>query len=98
MKYVHILLLSLLMVQFRISFAQYDPTKVNKKAVESYNKAMQLAQDLKYDAAIDALKQSIQQDPNYIEAYLSLGGVYGQLKNYKESIHYYEQAFSLDSN
>ena len=98
MKSIHILFLLFLIGMWRTSFSQYDPTKINKKAVESYNKAMELAQDMKYDAAINALKQSVQQDPNYIEAYLSLGGIYGQIKNYKESIHYYEQAFVLDSN
>ena len=96
MKYVHILFVILLIAQPRASFAQYDPTKVNKKAVETYNKAMELAQDMKYDASIELLKQSIQQDPTYIEAYLSLGGIYGQVKNYKQSIHYYEQGFALD--
>ena len=69
-----------------------------KKQLKHTIKQWRLAQDMKYDASIELLKQSVQQDPTYIEAYLSLGGVYGQVKNYNQSIHYYEQGFALDSN
>jgi outer membrane protein OmpA-like peptidoglycan-associated protein/tetratricopeptide (TPR) repeat protein len=92
------LLLFFFSLVFTSSFAQYDPSKINKKAIDSYNKAIQLAEGNNFDAAIKLLKQSIEQDPSYIEAYLSLGGVFGQLKNYQESIEYYEKAFAIDSN
>lgn len=51
-----------------------------------------------YVNAIPLLQEAIQKDPNYIDAYLSLAGVYGQLKNYRQSVDTYEKAFSLDSN
>jgi outer membrane protein OmpA-like peptidoglycan-associated protein len=43
------------------------------------------------------LQQAIQTDAAYVDAYLSLAGVYGDLKNYKNSALYYEKAFTLDS-
>src|SRR6476646_4849287 len=92
------LLLLFFSLIFTCSFSQYDLSKINKKAIDSYNKALQQAEGNNFDAAIKLLKQSIEQDQTYIEAYLSLGGVFGQLKSYQESIQYYEKAFAIDSN
>ena len=80
------------------SYGQYDPSRINKKAVETYNHALEQAQGNNYEMAIASLNKAIQLDPNYIEAYLSLAGVYGQLKNYDQSASWYEKAFALDSN
>lgn len=80
------------------SFAQYDLSRINKKAVEAYEKGIEKAQADNFPAAIALLQEAIQKDPRYIEAYLSLAGVYGQQKNYEQSTTYYEKAFALDSN
>lgn len=79
------------------SFAQKDAPRINKKAVEVYDKAIEQAQAGNFYDAIELLQQAIQKDPNYVEAYLSLAGVYGQQKNYQQSTTYYEKAFALDS-
>jgi len=79
------------------SFAQsYDPDKVNKKAITLYNQAMEQAQDGHLAQAAGLLQQAIQIDNKYLEAYLSLAGVYGQQKNYTSSIEFYEKAFAQD--
>jgi outer membrane protein OmpA-like peptidoglycan-associated protein/tetratricopeptide (TPR) repeat protein len=80
------------------SFSQYDETKVNKKAIEAYTKAMEKAQDGKYYDAIEALQEAIRRDAKYVDAYLSLAGILGQLKDYEKSVAIYEKAFALDSN
>jgi outer membrane protein OmpA-like peptidoglycan-associated protein/tetratricopeptide (TPR) repeat protein len=80
------------------AFAQYDPSKINPKAIDTYNKAMMRTQDDTFDEAIRLFKEAIRLDANYVDAYLSLAGVYGQMKDYENSIQYYEKAFSLDSN
>lgn len=93
-----ILFFSLLVLAF-ISFAQgYDPEKINKKAVGFYNQALEKAQGKDYKSAIDLLQKSISTDDKYIDAYLSLAGVYGQIKDYPPSITNYEKAFILDSD
>jgi outer membrane protein OmpA-like peptidoglycan-associated protein/tetratricopeptide (TPR) repeat protein len=82
-----------------ISYSQsYDPAKVNKKAVQLYNQAMERAQDGNLTLAAGLLLQCIQIDNKYLDAYLSVAGVYGQLKNYKSSVDYYEKAFVQDAN
>lgn len=78
--------------------AQYNPSKINKKAVEAYNKGIEKAQDGFYAQALALLNQAIATDNRYVDAYLSLAGVYGQLKDYEKSIGIYEKAFALDSN
>jgi outer membrane protein OmpA-like peptidoglycan-associated protein len=79
------------------SFAQpYDSDKVDKKAVALYNQAMNQAQDGHLTNAADLLQRAIKTDNKYLDAYLSLAGVYGQQKNYKASIEYYEKAFAQD--
>jgi outer membrane protein OmpA-like peptidoglycan-associated protein/tetratricopeptide (TPR) repeat protein len=74
----------------------YDPYKVNKKALATYGEAMNAAQDGQLNKAAELLQQAIQTDANYLDAYLSLAGVYGQQKNYASSISYYEKAFEKD--
>ncbi|MBA2744825.1 MAG: OmpA family protein [Flavisolibacter sp.] len=80
------------------SFGQYDASKVNKKAIESYNKAIEKVQDGKYKDAVEALEEAIRRDAKYVDAYLSLGGIFGQLKNYQASVATYENAFKIDAN
>ena len=80
------------------TFAQtYDPDKVDKKAKGLYNQAMEQAQDGLLNNAAALLQQSIAIDNKYLEAYLSLAGVYGQQKNYQYSVEYYEKAFAQDT-
>jgi outer membrane protein OmpA-like peptidoglycan-associated protein len=80
------------------AFAQYDAASINKKAVVVYEKGIEKAQAGNFTEAIQLLQDAIQKDGRYVDAYLSLGGVYGQLKEYKQSTDYYEKAFALDSN
>ncbi len=80
-----------------VSAQPYDPSKVNKKAVQLYNQAIERATDGNLTLAAGLLLQCIEIDNRYLEAYLSLAGVYGQLKVYKSSVEYYEKSFALDS-
>ncbi|MFN2458787.1 MAG: tetratricopeptide repeat protein, partial [Chitinophagaceae bacterium] len=80
------------------SSAQYDPSKINKKAVETYNVGLARALDGKYKEAIMYLQAAISIEPKYIDAYLSLAGVFGQTKDYQQSVATYEKAFALDTN
>jgi len=79
-------------------YSQYDPSKINKKAIAVYNQAVQKAGGGDFKEAIDLLNQSINIDPKYLDAYLGLASVYGQMKNYKSSTGFYEKAFAIDSN
>ena len=98
MKNLHPVLLLILLFITQAGIAQYDPNKIDKKAIESYVKAMEKIQDEKYGEAIEKLNESIQRDPRYIDAYLSLAGVYGQLNKHELSVQNYQKAYAIDSN
>jgi tetratricopeptide (TPR) repeat protein len=78
-------------------FSQYDPAKVNKKAVQLFNQAMERIDDGNLTNAAGLLLQAIETDKNYVEAYLALASIYGKLKSYKSSIANYEKAMAIDS-
>ena len=96
MKKLLLFIVSLLTIQS--SFAQYDPAKINKKAVALYTQAQQRIEDGSLTNAAGFLQQAIEADKNYIEAYLTLASVYGKLKSHLSSITNYEKAFAIDSN
>ncbi|MFZ1330322.1 MAG: OmpA family protein [Chitinophagaceae bacterium] len=96
MKKLVFSILSFLTIQF--SFAQYDPGKINKKAVALFTQAMERIDDGSLTNAAGLLQQAIETDKNYVEAYLALAGIYGKLKNHTNSISQYEKAMAIDSN
>ena len=75
---------------------QYDPLKIPKKAMASYDKAMLAADDGNYQQAIVLLDEAIFLYPSYVDAMLSKAGILGELKKYSESATAYEAAFSVD--
>lgn len=78
-------------------YGQYHPERVNKKAAEAYTKALQKAGEGEYREGIRMLHTAIRLDKNFLDAYLSLGGIHGELKEYAEAIGFYEKARSIDS-
>ena len=81
-----------------IAHAQnYNPDAVNKKASAIYTQALEMLQNDERREVIPVLQKAIQYDANFVDAYLSLGGVYGDLKDYANSVANYEKAISLDS-
>src|SRR5580658_6445068 len=91
------LLAILIFISTLPAHAQYDPDKVNKKAASLYSKALDMSAD-DLPGAIRLLQQAAQIDANYEDAYLSIAGMYAQLKEYRHSIDNYEKARSIDSN
>ncbi|MDI3320029.1 OmpA family protein [Pinibacter soli] len=77
--------------------AQFDPNKVDKKAAQLYSKALELAQGDEFVQSIQVLRNAIKIDPLFEDAYLSMAGMFGQLKVYDSAILYYEKARSIDA-
>lgn len=78
--------------------AQYNPDKVNKKAAQLYSKGLELAQNDDFKGGIAAMQQAVGVDKNFEEAFLSMAGMYGELKDYQHAIENYEKAKAIDSN
>jgi outer membrane protein OmpA-like peptidoglycan-associated protein/tetratricopeptide (TPR) repeat protein len=75
----------------------YDPEKVNKKSLEFYEKAMIAGQAGNYKEGINILYNAVKYDARYLEAYLSIAGLYGEMKQYDSAIANYEAAKAIDS-
>jgi outer membrane protein OmpA-like peptidoglycan-associated protein/Tfp pilus assembly protein PilF len=73
-----------------------NDSRVNTKAQKLYQEGITKAQEGNYPEAISFLQQAIYLDSNYLDAYLSLAGVYGQIKNNALAAEYYEKATAKD--
>ena len=67
------------------------------KAQKAYDNAMLQLRDGLIKDAIPLLGKAIELDSDFVNAYLSMAGVYGELKNYAKTIQFYELARSKDS-
>lgn len=80
-----------------ISSAQgYDADKVKPKALARYEDAIQLLKDGLTREAVPVLLDCINIDSNFLDAYLSLAGAFGELKQYQRSVNLYEKAQAKD--
>ncbi|MBC7883897.1 MAG: PD40 domain-containing protein, partial [Saprospiraceae bacterium] len=80
-----------------ISQGQFNPEKVNKKAAQLYSKALEIAQNGDYKQSISILQDAVKIDAKFEDAWLSMAGMYGELKNYSAAIENYEKARAIDS-
>ncbi len=94
MKYFFIILL---LIACNNSWAQYNPENVDPKAAQLYSKGLEMAHDEQFKEAIEVIQQALKIDSLFEDAYLSIAGMYGQLKNYQSAIDNYEKAKSIDS-
>ncbi|MBI1344094.1 MAG: OmpA family protein [Terrimonas sp.] len=72
------------------------PAAVNKTD-QLYTEGINQAQAGNYLAAISSFEQVLYLDSNYNDAYLSLAGVYNQIKNYALAAQYYEKGIARDT-
>ena len=92
------ILLGIALLAGLLARAQYNPDKVNRKAAQLYSKALELAQNDDFKGGIAALQRAVTIDKTFEEAYLSMAGMYGELKDYSNAIDNYEKAKAIDSN
>ncbi len=87
----------LFLISYCATAQWYEPYKVNTKATDIYLQGIAKANNAKYSEAIKLINASLKIDPKYVDAYLTLGGINTDIKNYNESILQYQKAFALDS-
>lgn len=76
----------------------YNPGKVNNKALKLYQKAIEQAEEGYFPEGIKTLQEAVKIDPQFADAWLSIAGMYGELKNYEQAVLNYEKAQSIDSS
>jgi outer membrane protein OmpA-like peptidoglycan-associated protein/tetratricopeptide (TPR) repeat protein len=77
--------------------AQTPRQSTNPKALKKYNEAILALEDNRSADGITLLANVLQIDSNFIDAYLSLAGAYGNVKQYKKAVTVYERARLKDS-
>ena len=87
----------LLLSVIETGLAQYNPDKVNKKATALYEQAIEKARGDNFPEGIRLLKEAIKVDPKFADAYLSIAGMYGEIKKYDSAILFYENARAIDT-
>lgn len=87
----------LLLLFSLFAHAQFDPQKVNKKAQQLYAKALETAQNGDFKQGITILQNAVKSDPQFEDAWLSIAGMYGEMKNYDAAIANYEKAKAIDA-
>ena len=90
-------ILLLLLTSYITTAQWYDPLKVKTKATDIYLQAIASAQGGKLPVAIKMINDALKIEPRFVDAYLSVAGMYAELKDYNESVNQFEKAFSLDS-
>ena len=75
---------------------QYNPDNVSPRIMQAYEKAIGLLRNDEFKEAVPILLETIRNDSNFVDGYLSLAGAFGQLKQYKRSILFYEKAKQKD--
>lgn len=79
-----------------LSIAQYNYTTTNKKAIKSYEEALQYFNRMDYFTASQLMQQAIKYDKKFIEAHLVLAEIYIENKNIDKAIESYYQVIDLD--
>ncbi|MFM2139272.1 MAG: hypothetical protein RJA57_1579, partial [Bacteroidota bacterium] len=75
----------------------YDPARIPKKAVALYEQARERAEDGNGVSATGLLLQAVQVAPDYVDAWLALGSLQLQQRNYSKAAGYFEKAVAIDS-
>jgi len=94
MKLLYTIIFFLLVIQVK---GQYDPSKIDPKAVKFFESGNQFAYNDQFKEGIEALKKAVAIDNRYEDAWLSMAGMYVELKNYQEAYTQFKSARSIDS-
>ena len=76
----------------------YNPDKVSRKAVQLYEKAFQKASENQTKEAVTLLQEATSADENYADAWIALGRLQLELKNYPYSVTCFKRAQFIDLN
>jgi len=90
--------LLLLCISALLNAQHYNSDNVSQRVMNLYEKAIALLRDEQFKEAVPILLTTIKEDSNFVDGYLSLAGTFGELKQYKRSIRFYETARLKDPN
>ncbi len=78
------------------TYAQNRYTSLVPKAIRSYESATKFYDSGLNDKALTAIEESIEADPNFIEAHMLMANIYSDLKQREKSISSYKKAIDIN--
>lgn len=93
-----IVLSSIFLISFFLSFGQTNYSTSSKKAIKLYEEAQLLIRQRKITDAVEVLKESVAKDNNFLEAHLKLAFSYELLRNIEGQQYHLEQIIRIDPN
>ena len=82
---------------YAVNGQTYDPYKVHRRAMALYQSGLNTATQGDYLQGIKLLQDAVKIEPRFLDAYLSIAGIYGEMKNYSLANAHYEKAKAIDS-
>lgn len=98
MKFRIIVLFILITHSFSAQAQRGGYYSANQKAVRQFEAALDLYNRRFDEKALDAIEQTLQTDPNFIEAYLLRANIYESKSKLKEAAEDYRKSISIDSS
>jgi len=96
---MRLLLFLSLLLSFQVIYAQQTPvftgTK-SKKAEKLFGEALKAYTSMDYRMAFDLLKRTLEEDPNYIDAWLLTADIREQNEQYKEALTVYHKIIAIN--
>jgi outer membrane protein OmpA-like peptidoglycan-associated protein/tetratricopeptide (TPR) repeat protein len=96
---MRLLLFIFLLFSFQLIYAQQDPvftgTK-NKKAEKLFGDALQAYTTMNYKQAFDILKRCLDEDPNFVDAWMLVADIREQNEQYKEALTVYRKVMVIN--
>lgn len=76
---------------------QYDPLKMDKKAIAFFEEAQLKAEEGNDDQAMTLANKALDKEPKFLDVWLFIAAVHSNNKRHAESVTAYEKAFAIDS-
>ena len=70
----------------------------NKKAVSAYREGVDAFAKTEYDAAEKAFREALKYDAKFIEAYIMLGTMFEERRNFSQAIENYKKSIEIDED
>ncbi len=80
------------------TYAQSELTTENKKAIKYFGEANNLLRQRQFNAALIELSKAVEKDPQFIEAYLKMAGIFRTLANFQNAADYFQKSVDARPN
>lgn len=93
----NLFLVLFIVIASAVSVQAQEGAKINKKAVELYERAIEKLRNGDTKEGIGLIQKALEIEPRYFDALVSLAGAYAELRNYEMAVAQFEKARAIDT-